>query len=129
TSGPLLDRIDLHVDVPPISPALLQQAPPSESSDQVRERVVAARQRQLIRQGCVNARLGGQKRDEVCRLSGDDENWLLDTIERLNLSARSYHRLLTVARTLADLAAADNIERIHLMEAIGFRALDRYRMG
>ena len=129
TSGPLLDRIDLHVDVPPISPALLQQAPPSEPSDTVRERVVAARQRQLTRQGCVNARLGGQKRDEVCRLSGDDENWLLDTIERLNLSARSYHRLLTVARTLADLAAADNIERIHLMEAIGFRALDRYRMG
>ncbi|GAA6144827.1 YifB family Mg chelatase-like AAA ATPase [Thalassolituus maritimus] len=129
TSGPLLDRIDLHVDVPPVSPQLLQQAPPSENSETVRERVVAARQRQLARQGCANARLTGQQRDDVCQLRESDQAWLLDTIARLNLSARSYHRLLTIARTVADLAAAERIERSHLMEAIGFRALDRYRMA
>lgn len=128
TSGPLLDRIDLHVDVPPISPQLLQQAPPSETSETVRERVISARERQLTRQGCANGRLTGRQRDAVCRLHKSDEAWLLDTIARLNLSARSYHRLLTIARTIADLAEADNIERSHLMEAIGFRALDRYRM-
>lgn len=128
TSGPLLDRIDLHVDVPPISPQLLQQAPPSETSETVRERVISARERQLMRQGCANGRLTGRQRDDVCRLNQSDEAWLLDTIARLNLSARSYHRLLTIARTIADLAEADNIERSHLMEAIGFRALDRYRM-
>jgi magnesium chelatase family protein len=117
------------VDVPPVSPQLLQQAPPSENSETVRERVVAARQRQLARQGCANARLTGQQRDDVCQLRESDQAWLLDTIARLNLSARSYHRLLTIARTVADLAAAERIERPHLMEAIGFRALDRYRMA
>ena len=129
TSGPLLDRIDLHVDVPPVSPALLQQAPPSEPSTAVRDRVIAARDRQMRRQGCANACLSGQQRDDVCRLLESDQAWLLDTIARLNLSARSYHRLLTVARTLADLNDADSIQRQHLMEAIGFRALDRYRMA
>ncbi|TNC91458.1 MAG: ATP-dependent protease, partial [Thalassolituus sp.] len=127
TSGPLLDRIDLHVDVPPVSPGLLQQAPPSEASIQVQNRVVAARERQLIRQGCANGELAGSLRDRVCRLSNEDQVWFLDMIERLNLSARSFHRLLTVARTIADLAAQDDIGRMHLMEAVGFRALDRYR--
>jgi magnesium chelatase family protein len=125
----LLDRIDLHVDVPPVSPALLQQAPPSEPSTAVRDRVMAARDRQMRRQGCANACLSGQQRDDVCRLLENDQAWLLDTIARLNLSARSYHRLLTVARTLADLNDVDSIQRQHLMEAIGFRALDRYRMA
>ncbi|WP_300425856.1 YifB family Mg chelatase-like AAA ATPase [Thalassolituus sp.] len=127
TSGPLLDRIDLHVDVPPVSPGLLQQAPPSEASIQVQNRVVAARERQLTRQGCANGELAGSLRDRVCRLSNEDQVWFLDMIERLNLSARSFHRLLTVARTIADLAAQDDIGRMHLMEAVGFRALDRYR--
>ena len=129
TSGPLLDRIDLHVDVPPVSPALLQQAPASEGSDAVRARVVSARERQMVRQGCANACLSGQRRDDVCQLKTEDQSWLLDTIARLNLSARSYHRLLTVARTLADLSDDSYIGRPHLMEAIGFRALDRYRMA
>lgn len=129
TSGPLLDRIDLHVDVPPVSPALLQKAPPSESSEAVQARVMNARNQQLQRQGCVNAELQGEMRDQVCQLSEMDQLWLLDAIERLNLSARSYHRLLSVARTLADLASEEHISRVHLMEALGFRALDRYRMG
>jgi magnesium chelatase family protein len=77
----------------------------------------------------VNAELQGEMRDQVCQLSEMDQLWLLDAIERLNLSARSYHRLLSVARTLADLASEEHISRVHLMEALGFRALDRYRMG
>jgi magnesium chelatase family protein len=125
TSGPLLDRIDLHVTVPPLPPAMLQQAPPGETSDQVQARVMAARQRQLDRQGCVNAQLSGAVRDQHCGLSQADTVWFLDTIEALSLSARAYHRLLSVARTIADLAGSDAIERLHLMEALGFRTLDR----
>ena len=125
-SGPLLDRIDLHVDVPPVSPAVLQQSPPSESSDDVRGRVMAARARQYQRQGCPNASLKGNQRDSICALSEDDQHWLLSSIERLGLSARAYHRLLTVARTIADLQESNDIQRPHLMEALGLRALDRY---
>ena len=125
TSGPLLDRIDLHVTVPPLPPAMLQQAPPGETSDQVQARVMSARQRQLDRQGCVNAQLSGAARDQHCALSQADTVWFLDTIEALSLSARAYHRLLSVARTIADLADSEAIERLHLMEALGFRTLDR----
>ncbi|MAQ98962.1 MAG: ATP-dependent protease [Oceanospirillaceae bacterium] len=126
-SGPLLDRIDLHVDVPPVSPSVLQQSPPSEPSNAVRARVVEARLRQQQRQGCPNSALKGSQRDEVCALSEDDQHWLLGSIERLGLSARAYHRLLTVARTIADLQGCEAIARVHLMEALGFRALDRYQ--
>ena len=69
----------------------------------------------------------GSQRDEVCALSEDDQHWLLGSIERLGLSARAYHRLLTVARTIADLQGCEAIARVHLMEALGFRALDRYQ--
>ncbi|MDF1762308.1 MAG: YifB family Mg chelatase-like AAA ATPase, partial [Oleibacter sp.] len=125
TSGPLLDRIDLHVDVPPVSPALLQKAPPSENSATVQARVVAARSRQLNRQGCANGALAGKKRDKYCAISDHDQQWLLATLEQLNLSARSYHRLLTVARTIADLNDHPNLLRAHLLEALGLRSLDR----
>tara|TARA_Y100001001_G_scaffold163956_1_gene194512 strand:- start:3260 stop:4759 length:1500 start_codon:yes stop_codon:yes gene_type:complete len=126
TSGPLLDRIDLHVEVPPMPPALLQQAPPGESSATVQQRVIAARQRQLDRQGCTNAALSGNQRDEVCRLTIEDQNWLMTAIEHLQLSARGFHRILKIARTIADLDGAEQIGRAHLMEAMGYRTLDRY---
>ena len=93
----------------------------------MQQRVIAARARQIQRQGCPNAELSGATRDRVCALREDDQAWLLDTIERLQLSARGYHRLLNVARTIADLAEAEHIEKIHLMEALGYRSLDRYR--
>lgn len=128
-SGPLLDRIDLHVSVPSVPISVLQQAPVAENSTSVQARVLAARQRQLKRQGCPNASLKGKIRDKVCHLSAADQAWFLDTIERLNMSARSYHRLLSVARTLADLAEQDDIERVQLMEALGFRSLDKYRQS
>ena len=126
TSGPLLDRIDLHVEVPTIPTALLQQAQPGESSAEVQQRVLLARQRQQQRQGCSNAMLEGDARDRVCALGAAEQAWLLQACERLQLSARGYHRVLKLARTIADLAAADSIGRVHLLEAIGYRSLDRF---
>ena len=103
-----------------------QQAPPGESSATVQQRVIAARQRQLDRQGCTNAALSGNQRDEVCRLTIEDQNWLMTAIEHLQLSARGFHRILKIARTIADLDGAEQIGRAHLMEAMGYRTLDRY---
>lgn len=125
-SGPLLDRIDLHVEVPPIPTSMLQQAPQGESSDQVQQRIVIARERQLTRQGCINAELSGDLRDQMCALVTDDSQWLLSAIERLQLSARAYHRVLKIARTIADLNNKDWIERPHLLEALSYRTIDRY---
>jgi magnesium chelatase family protein len=125
-SGPLLDRIDLHVEVPPIPTAMLQQAPQGENSAAVQEKVMAARERQLSRQGCINAELNGELRDQMCALVTDDRQWLLGAIERLQLSARAYHRVLKIARTIADLQRKDWIERPHLLEALSYRTIDRY---
>ena len=129
TSGPLLDRIDLHVEVPALPPALLQQAPPGESSATVQARVMAARQRQWQRQGCANAALDPQQRGLHCALQQADEDWFLTAIEKLQLSARGYHRLLKIARTVADLAGEPAILRPHLLEALSYRSLDRYRQS
>ena len=129
TSGPLLDRIDLHVEVPMLPTALLQEAAQGETSEQVQARVLAARERQLDRQGCTNAQLSGQVRDDVCRLSDEDAQWFRAAIERLQLSARGYHRVLKLARTIADLHNSDTIRKPHLLEAVGYRSLDRYGQG
>lgn len=126
TSGPLLDRIDLHVEVPSLAPSLLQQAPAGEGSQVVQARVIEARNIQLIRQNSTNAALSASQRERVCQLSKADETWLLSAIERLNLSARGFHRLLKIARTIADLAADERITRTHLLEALSYRSLDRY---
>ena len=126
TSGPLLDRIDLHVEVPSISPAELQKSPEGESSSVVQARVIRARERQWQRQGCTNMQLNPKQRTAFCALENEDELWLLSAIERLNLSARGFHRLLKIARTIADLDGQENILRAHLLEALSYRALDRY---
>lgn len=125
-SGPLLDRIDLQIGVPPVSPAVLQELPEGESSFTVRARVLNARDRQLQRQGCVNAQLKSKALEQVCKLKPVEQTWLLSALETLNISARGYHRILSVARSIADLAESDDIEKNHLAEAIGFRSLDRY---
>lgn len=127
TSGPLLDRIDLHIDVPPISPSTLQTAPKTESSATVQARVIAARNVQIERQACINADLSPKLREQVCALSVEDEQWFLSAIERLDLSARGFHRLLKISRTIADLDGKKGIERTHLLEALSYRALDRYQ--
>ena len=126
-SGPLLDRIDMHVEVPRIPPAELAQATAStgDSSEQVRARVERARQRQLERSGHPNHLLNNQEIDRVCRLDKSGQQLLSQASERLGLSARAYHRILKLARTIADLAGSGEIELPHLSEAIGLRKLDR----
>lgn len=121
-SGPLLDRIDLHVDVPRLAPGELRMdAPPGESSADVRRRVEAAWQRQLTRTGTPNARLDQAQTLASCRLSGSDEALLERAIDTLQLSARAMHRVLRVARTIADLADTGRIGTPHLSEALSYR--------
>ena len=121
-SGPLLDRIDLHVPMSRMPPAELRpDAPRGEPSATVRERVVAARARQLARAGRPNARLADAEAAPHCRLAARDQALLEQAIERLQLSARAMHRVLRVARTIADLDGNDAIASPHLAEALGYR--------
>ena len=125
-SGPLLDRIDLHVEVPRLPPtALRPEAPGGEASARARARVVAARTRQLARAGAANAHLDQGQTQAHCRLAPRDTALLERAVDSLQLSARSLHRILRVARTIADLADSAGIETPHLTEAIGYRRLDR----
>ncbi len=126
-SGPLLDRIDMHVEVPALPRELLLKPDTkgNEPSATVRERVRAARERQLRRQGCANQQLTNKQVDEVCALDGEGRALLHAAVDRLRLSARGYHRVLKVARTIADAAGADRIMASHVAEAIQYRCLDR----
>ncbi|NWO10521.1 YifB family Mg chelatase-like AAA ATPase [Chromohalobacter salexigens] len=123
-SGPLLDRIDLQVEVPALPAAQLTEQRSGESSEVVRQRVLAARQRQAQR-GALNAYLPSSALEDLCALDGQERTWLADVLNRLNLSARAYHRVLRVALTLADLAEEPRPRQPQLMEAIGYRQLDR----
>jgi magnesium chelatase family protein len=121
-SGPLLDRIDLVVEVPRTAPSELRpDAPRGEPSNVVRQRVAAARMRQLLRAGEPNARLDPAGIEHHCELSARDQNLLESAAERLQLSARSVSRVLRVARTIADLDGSEAICSAHLAEAIGYR--------
>ena len=124
-SGPLLDRIDMHLELPAV-PAreLLTAAPPGEASAVVRERVYAAHQRQEAR-GAPNARLDSVALERHCALDPACEQLMVRAIDRLGLSARGAHRIIRLARTIADLAATDVIAPPHIAEAIGLRVLDR----
>lgn len=117
-SGPLLDRIDLQVDVLAVKADDLFAQPAGETSADVRQRVLAARQRQLHRQGCPNSALDSQALQNEL---GDLNHWLVTAVDRLGLSARALHRMVRVARTLADLEGAERIAQHHLKEALGFR--------
>ena len=124
-SGPLLERIDLHVEVPRLpARALRADAVRSEDSATVRARVVQARQRQLDRAGCLNAHLDQVGTERDCVLRDEDAALLERAIEQWQLSARSLHRILRVARTIADLEGAASIATPHVAEAIGYRRLD-----
>ncbi|HEB97574.1 MAG TPA: ATP-dependent protease [Sedimenticola thiotaurini] len=126
-SGPLLDRIDMHVEVPRLPAGLLtgEAGARAESSARVRERVEACRRRQLARNGGPNSELAGHRLEDHCRLDREGIRLMLRAMDRLGLSARAYHRILRLARTIADLDAADAIRPSHLSEAIGYRRLDR----
>lgn len=125
-SGPLLDRIDMQVEVLRQPEVLQQQAVASEKlSPHWRAAVVAARQRQLERQGCLNSELAPTQLPQWCGLSDVDHEFLVAAIEQFHLSHRAYHRLLRLARTIADLAEQNQISRPHLAEALSYRALDR----
>ena len=124
-SGPLLDRIDLHVEVPRLPAAQLRpDAPAGESSATVRARVAAARAVAEARGGVANARLDGRGVLAHCRLGEQDQALLEHAVEALQLSARSMHRVLRVARTIADLAGCAAIGTAHLTEALGNRTQD-----
>jgi len=122
-SGPLLDRIDIRLEVPRLSAAELRSAPCGEPSATVRARVMAARERQLARQDCINSQLPPGRVEGVCRLGAAEQRLLDSALDRLGLSGRAYHRVLRVARTIADLAGCDEIGEKHLLEAIGYRRL------
>lgn len=120
-SGPLLDRIDVQVEVPAVPPEALAAAPEGETSHAIAQRVGAARERALARQGCVNAALSGDALDAHCALDPAAAQFLQTAAARLGWSARGFHRVLRVARTVADLAGSGAIAVTHLAEAIQYR--------
>lgn len=129
-SGPLLDRIDLHVEVVPVSFDEMTSQRPAESSDAIRERVVKAREVQLLRFSRLenifcNAMMPSNVVKEICVVGDAGIKLLKTAMERLGLSARAYDRILKVSRTIADLAGTDDIRVEHLAEAIQYRSLDR----
>ncbi|OXY81697.1 YifB family Mg chelatase-like AAA ATPase [Oceanimonas doudoroffii] len=125
-SGPFADRFDLSVEVPQLPPGELsrpRQKP--EGTAEVRARVLAARQRQLSRAGKSNAHLSAAEMERLCPLSRDDAAFLEQALHHMKLSIRAWHKLIRVARTIADLAGERHIGRPHLTEALSYRAMDR----
>jgi magnesium chelatase family protein len=123
-SGPLADRIDIKIEVAVPREAELAARTAGESSAEVRRRVVAARERQHSRQGRPNALLEPRDIEQHCALDAEGEQLLRQAFARLDLSARAYHRVLRVARSIADLAEASAIGTRHIAEAIQYRRLD-----
>lgn len=128
-SGPLLDRIDIHIEAPALSLADLRSTQTGEPSAPIQTRVEAARARQHVRfahsRTRANARMTQAQIRRHCAIDGALGDLLQHAMEQLSLSARAYDRILKVARTIADLAAAERIEAPHLLEAIQYRSLDR----
>ena len=134
-SGPLLDRIDLQVEVPALSGEEIASTMPGEASSAIRERVETARQiqRERFRRSHVdcNAEMNTRQMRKFCELAPSSRRLLEHAVSRLGLSARGYDRVLKVARTIADLAGAERIDSSHVAEAVHYRALDRayFRTG
>ena len=128
-SGPLVDRIDIHVEVPAVAYRKLRSMEPGVSSANIRQQVIAARKRQKQRFGCdstaTNARMSSRAIRKHCPLDDACESLLKQAMHELGLSARAHDKLLKLSRTIADLAEAENIKPEHLSEAIQYRLLDR----
>lgn len=130
-SGPLLDRIDLHVEVSALTEDELISMPAGESSAEIRKRVLSAREIQRMRFGAdphpirCNAFMENTHFQRFCKMTPQMQTMLRHAIEQFGLSARAYDRILRVARTIADLAGSENIRQEHLFEAIGYRSMDR----
>jgi hypothetical protein len=133
-SGPLLDRIDLHIEVPQVKFREMSAAQTGDTSAQIRERVVAARKLQTARfahkpKVTCNARMGARELKSFCELDESTSDLLKHAMTEYNLSARAYDRILKVARTIADLEASEKITVEHISEAIQYRSLDRQLWG
>jgi len=128
-SGPLLDRIDMHLEVPrvPLNVLTNETLDSNETSIEIRRRVTAARAIAIHRQGKTNSELGSKETRDYCHLSKPGYRLLEQALEKFGLSHRAYHRILKVARSIADLAGSPSIEIEHLTEAISYRKLDRLR--
>ncbi|MBL7746434.1 MAG: ATP-binding protein, partial [Chitinophagaceae bacterium] len=129
-SGPLLDRIDLHVEVTPVAFSELSSSRQQENSADIRNRVIAAREKQADRYKSnpgiyCNAQISSKMLKEICEINTAGANLLKVAMEKLNLSARAYDRIIKVSRTIADLSASEEIKPEHLAEAIQYRSLDR----
>ncbi len=129
-SGPLLDRIDLHVDVDAVNPwEMTSDNSPRETSAEIRTRVVAARNKQISRQGKVNAYLDGAELEQFAALNDELTAFLNSAAEKMGMSARGYNRIKRLARTIADLRGSDNIEMSDLAEALSYRPINRGKYG
>ncbi|KAA8725753.1 YifB family Mg chelatase-like AAA ATPase [Ewingella americana] len=130
-SGPFLDRFDLSIEVPLLPPGVLSLQSQKlgsrarESSAQVRERVMRARERQLARSGKINAHMSSSEVEKFCELKKEDAEFLEGVLHKLGLSVRAWHRILKVARTIADLNNQSMIEKAHISEALSYRCMDR----
>lgn len=129
-SGPLLDRIDIHIEVPRLPWKELAEEPEGEGSPAIRQRVEAARARQRARFEGIpgvhsNAHMGAALIGRFCKTDTEGKRLMQLAVQRLGLSARAYHRVLKLARTIADLAGEEGIAPAHIAEAIQYRQLDR----
>lgn len=136
-SGPLFDRIDLHVEVPAVSAADLTLPPPAEGSREIASRVAAARAIQMERYAPfsserpirTNAEADGKLLEDVAGPDEAGRKLLADAVDKMKLSARGYHRVLRVARTIADLAGSRSVARVHVAEALSYRRVSPQMMG
>ncbi|WP_433587233.1 YifB family Mg chelatase-like AAA ATPase [Providencia alcalifaciens] len=125
-SGPFLDRFDLSIEIPllPLG-TLSQQTSQGENSEQIRLRVIEARKQQIERAGKINSLLTPRETTKICQLTTEDALFLENALNKLGLSIRAWHRILRVSRTIADLSSSQKIHREHLLEALGYRAMDK----
>ncbi|POY42294.1 ATP-binding protein, partial [Avibacterium endocarditidis] len=125
-SGPFLDRFDLSIEVPLLPKGTLQHIEnKGETSERVRSKIIKVREIQFTRAGKINAHLSSKEIERDCKISSQDGIFLENTLTQLGLSVRAYHRILKVARTIADLNNEKQIQRPHLAEALSYRAMDR----